>query len=200
MPPADDFTPVRRRICIEPYYSWTNRVVRSRIDRVLANVYWYDKFNFTQVKYEAHGLSDHTPLLVMFPQSLKAKTKFQYCDIWAKHGSFPSLISAALPRHVTSSSMQQLRNFLAQLRPSLFKLHKTFTDLREQMQLQQTQIALQSNPTDMELYRKEKEMRERYISILSSSILLLQQQCKIKWIKYGDTSSRCSLQKPNRGS
>ena len=52
---------------IGPHYSWTNRVVRSRIDRALVNVYWYDKFNFTQVKYEANGLSDHTPLLVRFP-------------------------------------------------------------------------------------------------------------------------------------
>jgi len=30
----------------------------------------------------------------------------------------------------------------------------------------------------------------RYINILCTSISLLQQQCKLEWIKYGDTSSK----------
>jgi len=37
---------------------------------------------------------------------------------------------------------------------------------------------------------QEKKARERYISILSSSMELIKQQSKLEWIKYGDDSTR----------
>ncbi|KAJ8431545.1 hypothetical protein Cgig2_009623 [Carnegiea gigantea] len=36
----------------------------------------------------------------------------------------------------------------------------------------------------------EQEARDKYISILSSSLALIRQQCKIEWIKYGDDCTR----------
>jgi len=38
-------------------------------------------------------------------------------------------------------------------------------------------------------YRREKIVRARYIDILSSSISLIQQQCKMDWIKHGDNNT-----------
>jgi len=37
---------------------------------------------------------------------------------------------------------------------------------------------------------REQEARDRYITILSSSIALLRQQCKLDWINYGDDCTR----------
>jgi len=57
--------------CSGPYYSWTNKSIWSRIDRVFINNYWLNHFDFTHIKYLANGLSDHTTLLVHFPSSQK---------------------------------------------------------------------------------------------------------------------------------
>ncbi|KAJ8430483.1 hypothetical protein Cgig2_021729 [Carnegiea gigantea] len=46
-----------------PYFSWTNKTVWTRIDRVFVNVYWYDLFGFSQEIYMANSLSDHTTML-----------------------------------------------------------------------------------------------------------------------------------------
>ncbi|KAJ8419240.1 hypothetical protein Cgig2_034176 [Carnegiea gigantea] len=91
-PKSYQIKPMHELRSIGAYYS-----VWSRIDRALTNVYWSDVFNFTQVRYDTNSLSNHTPLLIQFPQSPKAKTKFQYCDIWAKYENFHTIITAALP-------------------------------------------------------------------------------------------------------
>ncbi|KAJ8419728.1 LOW QUALITY PROTEIN: hypothetical protein Cgig2_019166 [Carnegiea gigantea] len=46
------------------------------------------------------------------------------------------------------------------------------------------------HPGDQLIAKQEQEARERYISIMSSSMELIKQQCKIDWIKYGDDSTR----------
>jgi len=47
-----------------PYFSWTNKTIWIRIDRVFANVYWCDIFGFSQAIYIANSLSDHTALII----------------------------------------------------------------------------------------------------------------------------------------
>ncbi|KAJ8424252.1 LOW QUALITY PROTEIN: hypothetical protein Cgig2_007178 [Carnegiea gigantea] len=177
------------------FYSWTNKVVRSRIDRAFINDLWHETFDFTQVTYMANGLSDHTPLLVQFPSSPKPSTKFQFCDMWAKHKEFPSLIAPLLSSHETHT-LRSLYAFLARLRPLLKRLNKRhFSNFTQQQAnardtLSSIQQLLQAKSDDTDLQAKEKEQRERYIAILTSIISLLQQQSKMEWIQYGDEGSR----------
>ena len=180
---------------IGPYYSWTNKTVMTRIDRALINEEWNAHFNYMQVRYEANSLSDHTPLMVQFLPSPKPKTRFQYCDMWARHAEFHSIITSCLPSHTSFHKWRELKCYLGHVKKGLQQLsRRAFHDLKEQQEtsryrLTQIQQDLQSHPDHSELISKEKEAREHYISILSSSIALLQQQCKVEWIKYGDTSS-----------
>ena len=58
------------------------------------------------------------------------------------------------------------------------------------MELEKVQQQLQSFPKDLELATKEKEVRETYTSILSSSLALIKQQSKMDWISYGDDNTR----------
>jgi len=90
---------------IGAYYSWTNKTVMTRIDRALINEFWYDLFNFTQVRYDANSLLDHTPLLIQFLQSPKPRTSFHYSDMWSKHRDFSSIISSALPNSAKSYNL-----------------------------------------------------------------------------------------------
>jgi len=64
-----DNSELEELISIGAYYSWSNKIVHSKIDKALANVYWHEAFNFTQVIYDTQSLSDHTRLLIQFPNS-----------------------------------------------------------------------------------------------------------------------------------
>ena len=61
---------------IWPYFSWSNKMVWSRIDRVFTNVLWYETMDFTQTHYLPSSLSDHTPLLIQFSSSPRPLARF----------------------------------------------------------------------------------------------------------------------------
>ena len=58
------------------FYSWTNKTIWSRIDRVFTNLLWHDTMDFTQTSYLPYGLSDHTPLIIIFPTSPRPRPSF----------------------------------------------------------------------------------------------------------------------------
>ena len=58
----------------DAYYTWTNKTVWSRIDRIVANSYWYNVMDYTHVKCEVQGLSNHTMLQLAFPISPRCRT------------------------------------------------------------------------------------------------------------------------------
>ena len=177
------------------YFSWTNRTIWSRIDHVFLNDLWYDVFDYTHSSYLANSLSDHTPIILQFPSSPKARPNFQYCDMWSKHKDFERIITT--PKHSTNgSAMDSLCWYLNRIRAPLRRLNKDhFSDLKNQQSiarksLEVIQQAHHQHPEDMLLAQQEKEARERYSSILSSSLDLIKQQCKLEWIRYGDDSTR----------
>ncbi|KAJ8429857.1 hypothetical protein Cgig2_023094 [Carnegiea gigantea] len=141
------------------YYSWTNKTIWSRIDRVLINAYWFEPFDFTLTHYLTNGLSDHAPMLIKFTGKV-----YNAC--------------------ITSFTLNQLNHFLNKLRPQLQKLHRDhYADLREQQDKARRDL-------NKHLLQEEKNARARYVDILSSSSPLIQQQCKIDWIKHGDDNTR----------
>ncbi|KAJ8435393.1 hypothetical protein Cgig2_009644 [Carnegiea gigantea] len=56
------------------YYSWTNKTIQTRIDRVFNNSPWYNGFDNTHMSYMANSLSDHNPILIRFPTTTKPRT------------------------------------------------------------------------------------------------------------------------------
>jgi len=114
------------------YYSWTNKTIWTRIDRVFHNSYWYSNFNYTHVRYMTNSLSDHTPILINVPTTLKPRPRFQFCDMWSKHPDFHTIINKAKPP-TQGSALKQLENFLFNLRPRLTQLNNNnYADLHEQ--------------------------------------------------------------------
>ncbi|KAJ8422406.1 hypothetical protein Cgig2_013226 [Carnegiea gigantea] len=160
------------------YYSWTNKSIWSRIDRAFINSYWHDQFDFTQSRYLAMGLSDHTSLLIHLPTAPKPLPSFQFYDIWCAHKDFQSIITAPKLTSSSTHKIQQLWEFLSHLRPPFRKLNKDkFRDLKQA-------------PADRGLQQTERELRITYANIISSSISLMRQRCILEWIEHGDDCSR----------
>jgi len=123
--------------------------------------------------------------------------------MWSKHKDFAKIITSQ--RDLTSvSPMHTLCNFLNRIRYPLKRLHRDqFSDLKEQQikarnNLEILQYNYHRNPTDIATAHQEKEAREKYISILSSSLDLIKQQSKMEWIGYGDDCTRFFYAKAKR--
>ena len=183
-----------------PYYSWSNKSIWSRIDRVFINSHWYGTFDFTHTRYLAPGLSDHSPLEIQFQNSPKPKAKFQYCDMWSSHPTFTSLVTSHLPSQ-NADPFVTLCHYLDKMRPKLSKLHKqNYADLQAQQEkardhLCTLQLQMHQDPQNRDLKTEEKLAKEHYVAILSSSMALIKQQCKIEWLKYGDDCTKLFMAK-----
>jgi len=99
--------------------------------------------------------------------------------MWARHTEFLITISTSLPSPGGYLKWKQLKYFLDNVRTALQHLHRSsFHDLKEQQELARKrlthiQLELLLHPHHKDLLYKEKEAREHYNSILSSSIALL---------------------------
>ena len=63
---------------IGAYYTW---MIWLRIDRVLANSFWYQEMKYTHVTCSVEGLSNYAPLMITLPTCPKSKTTFMFCEI-----------------------------------------------------------------------------------------------------------------------
>ncbi|KAJ8438897.1 hypothetical protein Cgig2_007742 [Carnegiea gigantea] len=105
----------------------TNKIIWSRIDRAFYNGIWHDTFDYT------HGLSDHTPIVLDFPNCPKSKPSFMFCDMWAKDANFKNMIKEIMEYHLPVSRLKALQTVLNKLRKPLQLLNKKkFADIYNQ--------------------------------------------------------------------
>jgi len=116
--------------------------------------------------------------------------------MWSSHKEFQNIIAANLPVINSHIIMCQGQHYFSHLRRQLSQLNRDhFKELKIQQEIARNTLLrlqhdLQCSPDSDTLKHLEKETRNNYISVLSSSLVLLKQQSKIDWIKYGDDSIR----------
>ena len=76
------------------FFTWTNKTLWSKIDRVFINNLWHEAFDYTLAKFLSPGLLNHTPILIQFPESLRPPPQFQFCDMWGSYNDFQSIVLA----------------------------------------------------------------------------------------------------------
>ncbi|KAJ8420991.1 hypothetical protein Cgig2_010630 [Carnegiea gigantea] len=157
-----------------PYFSWTNKIVWTRIYRV-----FYDLYGFSQAIYMANSLSDHTALIIDTPGCPKLKSTFQFYDMWIRDSCFYPLVTAKLQGISHLGPYQKLKKFLRLTQVALQHLNRT-----------QNQNLLLADPTNSKFQQNDRFLRDNYTRILSSVIDILRQQCKAEWISYGDDCTR----------
>ncbi|KAJ8422223.1 hypothetical protein Cgig2_027508 [Carnegiea gigantea] len=179
-----------------PFFTWTNKIIWSKIDRALHNELWYEAFAYTHVQLKAQGLSDHTPVILSFPHLPKPKYTFLFCDMWAKDLEFRDIVKARLAQPHRGSQLKKLQQVRRRLKHPLKQLNKSkYADIYAQQakvraDLTQIQSLLQADPLNVELSQQESQVRDKYISITHSAISLMQQQSKAEWIGLGDECTR----------
>jgi len=139
------------------FFTWTNKVIWSRIDRAVHNTLWYNTFAYTHVFYQPQGLSDHSPISLDFPTCPKPKPSFQFCDMWTKDPQFLEFVAMMVDKHPCLSRLQALKYLLINLREPLRQLNRQkYADIYSQQAkardtLTQVQSLLQHDPFNADL-------------------------------------------------
>ena len=81
---------------IGAFYTWTNKILWSRIDRVLANNYQFRDIEYTHATTTTEGLSDHTPLKIIFLTYPKSNSKFMFYEMWCSDPKFKKLYKSSV--------------------------------------------------------------------------------------------------------
>jgi len=151
---------------IGAYYSWTNKRVWGRIDRVFTNVLWYETMDYTQTHYLPSSLLDHNPLLIQFSSSPRPLARFHFCDMWTKHKDFGHITTSIPSTSANLPKLQQLKIYLDKLRPKLMKLNRHhFADLRTQQDAARLELTtLQSKMAEAsgnaQLIKQEHDLKK----------------------------------------
>ncbi|XP_073149021.1 uncharacterized protein [Henckelia pumila] len=69
-------------------FTWTNKSIWKRLDRVFVSVDWGDHFNSIRVEHLSRTVSDHCPLLLSAPVFAWGPSLFRFQSMWTRHPGF----------------------------------------------------------------------------------------------------------------
>ncbi|XP_062080777.1 uncharacterized protein LOC133785572 [Humulus lupulus] len=146
------------------FFTWSNKQqgddrICSKIDRVLANQTWLNRFINAKAVFLFEGIFDHTPaVLSVYPEILSGKKPFKYFRMWSSHPKYSESVKEVWQRAINGTKMFQVVAKLKALKGVLKELNK----------------------------QGEVEARDKYIQVHNELNSFLQQKAKLSWIKDGD--------------
>ncbi|XP_073037138.1 uncharacterized protein [Primulina eburnea] len=69
-------------------FTWTNKTIWKRLDRVMVSVDWGDHFSSIRVEHLPRTVSDHCPLLITAPVFARGPSSFRFQRMWLRHHGF----------------------------------------------------------------------------------------------------------------
>ncbi|XP_062075253.1 uncharacterized protein LOC133779292 [Humulus lupulus] len=115
---------------IGSYFTWNNRQegkdrVFAKLNWVLANNDWLDKFPTSEITFLPEGDFDHSPALLSIYLNLHDKKKpFRYFNYWSSLRDFTSIVKTGWQETVEGSAMYRLVNKLRHLKHGLKGLNQ----------------------------------------------------------------------------
>ncbi|KAL7238204.1 hypothetical protein ACSBR2_004325 [Camellia fascicularis] len=107
-------------------FTWANKregveYIASKIDRVLINESWLDKFPNSTANFLPSGVSDHSPAVVTISDEVTSyKKPFKFFNFWSKHEDFLPLVANEWSQYIHGVPMfrvcQKLRNLKSVLK------------------------------------------------------------------------------------
>lgn len=74
-------------------YTWSNHHTWCKLDRVLVNELWLGRYKESYARFDAFGISDHSPILVTInPARQQLKLPFRFKNIWVQDETFDTLV------------------------------------------------------------------------------------------------------------
>ncbi|KAL5124246.1 putative ribonuclease H protein [Glycine soja] len=181
------------------HYTWSNKhvidVIYSRIDRVIGNVDWFQKYQDASYEVLDPNISDHSPIKIGLQiQKPRKVYLFRFINCISKDPSFMQLVASSWHVESRGTSMEKLWYKIKRLQSVLRPLSKQFTNMQNQIEqvrqeLHQVQNLLQHNPFDNLLLKEVKQKNEKIIQLAQMEEDILMQKSKVNWLKLGDSNN-----------
>ncbi|XP_062099632.1 uncharacterized protein LOC133805461 [Humulus lupulus] len=111
------------------FFTWNNKQagkdrVYAKLDRVLANDSWMEKYISAEVIFFREGEMDHSPFLVNFGSVQENRKPFRYFNFWSNLAGFQRAVAESWNEDVKGTPMFCLVSKLKRLRVELKKINK----------------------------------------------------------------------------
>ncbi|XP_062113288.1 uncharacterized protein LOC133824424 [Humulus lupulus] len=111
------------------FYTWNNKQagkdrVFAKLDRVLANDSWLEKFNSAEVVFFPEGDMDHCPFMVNFGTTPETRKPFKFFNFWSNLEGFQRIVTESWAKEVKGTPMFCLISKLKRLRVDLKDLNR----------------------------------------------------------------------------
>ncbi|KAL2930420.1 hypothetical protein RDABS01_035830 [Bienertia sinuspersici] len=183
------------------HFTWSNKQmgedrVFSKIDRVMANEAWLEKFSRFSAIFLPEGISDHCPALVRrINDDSEGKKPFKYYRMWREAEGYKEQVKMAWEGKDQGSPMFEITGKLRRVKTWLKELNRVgFSTIQaDAYQAYQQMIKAQQQahnfPNDVGIAEAEKEAVREYKSKQKIYDQFLQQKAKCQWIREGDSNT-----------
>nr|XP_016441106.1 PREDICTED: uncharacterized protein LOC107766773 [Nicotiana tabacum] len=177
-------------------YTWTNNHVHSRIDRILANAEWIQKWPNMEGTIMQPDFSDHCPLMVTVAKPTgRGKRPFKFFNCLADHHKFDDIVRQCWMKRSKGKPMLKVWYKLKHLKNDLKQLNnEEYNSVEPKIQaarnkLMNIQMGMASPKTDDEVIALEKETKVELVKWLEVEESIMKQKARIKWLKVGDSNT-----------
>ncbi|XP_058784979.1 uncharacterized protein LOC131659870 [Vicia villosa] len=171
------------------YFTWFNKhtigPIHSRIDRLLGNVDWFQKYMDVQLKIMSPSVSDHAMLYVdsIVPKR-KPMRQFRFTNCLVDMPGFEDVVRTSWIQRVAGSPMKRLWIKLKRLQTVLRRFSYPLSHLQQNLNkaredLQKAQGELSLNRMDTNTIERVKFCTEEVIRLNGIEESILQQRSKI---------------------
>lgn len=179
------------------FFTWTNNLAWSKLDRVLVNSLWWAAGFLGLAHFLPPGyLFDHSTTIVsLFDQVLGRKKPFRFFNMWAGHADFCSVVESAWRVTIRGNYSFVLCKKLFFLKGDLKKLnamhfsHISTRADRASKALKDAQLQLSCQPDNVDLSGVLPGSRKEASTLADAERLFSSQKAKCSFLKDND---RCT--------
>ncbi|XP_021979874.1 uncharacterized protein LOC110875997 [Helianthus annuus] len=167
----------------------------KKIDRVMGNSHFIDKYPSAVAVFHPSRLSDHCSCVVNFPDTKKSKHRpFKFANFLTYKPGFLPLVEKVWGMSIEGvyqfSVVKKLRLLKSLLRGLLYQqgnLHKKVVELRDK--LDKIQCDMDKDPNSITLREAEATTRRDFQAVLLDEERFLKQKAKVDWLVTGDMNT-----------
>ncbi|KAL0448790.1 UNVERIFIED_CONTAM: hypothetical protein Slati_1435400 [Sesamum latifolium] len=179
----------------EPF-TWTNKRVWRRLDRVLYSKEWAETFNITRVVHLPRRLSDHHPLCI---EATKAENKkpssFRFQNMWLHHQSFLQTVKQSWELPIEGYGMYKLQQKIYRTKELLKKWNRetfgnVFTTVQQAKQeATDAEKKFDRDPSEANLIALNKS-NAVMVHALTLEAEYWKQKSNCKWLEAGERNTK----------
>ncbi|XP_010693317.2 uncharacterized protein LOC104906279 [Beta vulgaris subsp. vulgaris] len=179
-------------------YTWNNKQsgnarVFSKLDRILVNEAWGERYEHAAGKFLQEGEFDHTPaILAVYPQMPRGRCPFKYFTMWRLSSQFIDIVSRNWQVHVQGTKMYAVVQKMKKIKKELKELNRVGfhdiegSEIKAHQEMVDAQLLRHQDPENIEHANAEIHAVEEYKVKHQALVEFIQQRAKVDWVKGGD--------------